>query len=329
MTTNHSNAHGAEGATRPKPKATRQAFGEALAELGAKHRNIVVCEADLSKSTKSELFGKKFPERFFQMGIAEANMIGTGAGLASSGYIPFICSFGAFLTGRYDQVRMSVAYSRSPVRMVGTHAGIGIGDDGHSQMGLEDLSLMRGLPTMMVFQPADEIETKQLMEYLVTDAEALKHPAYLRLTRQALVPVHGVDYKFRPGKFDILKKGSRVALLATGATVQECLCSYEALKAKGLEVTLVNVHSLKPFDRDGVLDLARDHKHFFTVEDHYTTGGLGSAVAEVLADSGAGVKLTRLGVQDQFGESGEPVELYEKFGFSGPQIVQAILKAVG
>lgn len=312
-----------------KPKATRQAFGEALADLGARHPKIVVCEADLSKSTKSELFFKKFPERFFQMGIAEANMIGTAAGLAASGFIPFICSFGAFLTGRYDQVRMSVAYSRAPVRLIGTHAGIGIGDDGHSQMGLEDLSLMRGLPTMMVFQPGDEIETKQLMEYLVTDSEALKHPAYLRLTRQALVPLHGDDYKFRPGKLDVLKTGSRVALLATGATVQECLCSYEALKAKGLDITLVNVHTIKPFDKEGLLALARNHKHIFTVEDHYTIGGLGSVVAETLADAGSGVKLTRLGVQDEFGESGEPAELYEKFGFSGPQIVKAIMQAVG
>lgn len=312
-----------------KPKATRQAFGEALAELGASNSKIVVCDADLSKSTKSELFAKKFPERFFQMGIAEANMISTGAGLGLSGYIPFVCSFGAFITGRYDQIRMSVAYSRAPVRLIGTHAGIGIGDDGHSQMGLEDLALMRELPTMMVFQPADEIETRALMKYLTTDAEALKRPAYIRLTRQALVAVHDSNYKFQAGKLDVLKQGSKVALLATGATVQECVCAYEALKEKGLTPTLVNVHSLKPFDAAGVAALARDHKYFVTVEDHYTVGGLGSAVAEALADAGAGAKLVRMGVQDAFGESGEPVELYEKFGFSGAQIVQKILQTVG
>lgn len=312
-----------------KPKATRQAFGEVLAELGATNSKIVVCEADLSKSTKSELFGKKFPERFFQMGIAEANMISTGAGFALSGFIPFVCSFGAFITGRYDQIRMSVAYSRAAVRLIGTHAGIGIGDDGHSQMGLEDISLMRELPTMMVFQPADEIETRQIMTYITTDAEALKHPAYLRLTRQALVPLHDASYKFQFGKLDILKRGTKVALLATGAAVQECLCSYEALKEKGLEVTLVNVPTLKPFDKEGVLALARDHKYFVTVEDHYTTGGLGSAVAEALAEGGSGSKLVRLGVQDMFGESGEPAELYEKFGFAGPNIVKTILQTVG
>lgn len=312
-----------------KPKATRQAFGEALAELGAKYPNIVVCDADLSKSTKSELFAKKHPERFFQMGIAEANMIGTAAGLASSGYVPFICSFGAFLTGRYDQVRMSVAYSRAPVRLIGTHAGIGIGDDGHSQMGLEDLALMRELPTMMVFQPGDEIETKQLIEYLASDADALKHPAYVRLTRQNLVPVHDASYRFQPGKLDVLRKGSRVAVLATGGALPEAFCAYEGLKGKGVETTLVNVHTIKPFDKDGLLALAREHKHIVTVEDHYVAGGLGSVVAETLADAGMGVKLTRLGVQDQFGESGEPAELYEKFGFSGPQIVQTVMRAIG
>lgn len=317
--------------TAAKPKATRQAFGEALAELGATYKNIVVCEADLSKSTKSEMFGKKFPERFFQMGIAEANMIGTGAGLALSGFNPFICSFGAFVTGRYDQIRMSISYAQANVRIVGTHAGIGIGDDGHSQMGLEDLSLMRELPKMLVLQPCDELETKQMIEFLAKGTGEAAAPAYIRLTRQALVAVHGADYKWQLGKLDVLQKGTKVALLATGSTVQECACAYEALKGKGLNVTLVNVPTIKPFDAKGIVDLARDHKFFFTVEDHYTTGGLGSAVAEALADAGLtnGVKLTRLGVQDRFGESGEPAELYEDFGFSGPRIVKKILEVVG
>ncbi len=313
-----------------KPKSTRQAFGEMLAEVGGKYPKVVVCEADLSKSTKSELFAKKFPERFFQIGIAEANMIGTGAGLALSGFVPFICSFGCFVTGRYDQVRMSVAYARAGVRIIGTHAGIGIGDDGHSQMGLEDLSLMRELPTMMVFQPCDELETRQLIEWLASDVEAIKQPAYVRLTRQNLAPVHGADYKFKPGKLDVLKRGSKVALLGSGSGVQECVGAYDILKAKGLEVTLVNVPTIKPFDHDGVLALARDHKFMVTVEDHYTTGGLGSAVAEALADGGtSGVKLVRLGVQDTFGESGEQPELYEKFGFSAAKVAEKILQTVG
>jgi transketolase len=316
--------------TDMKPKATRQAFGEALADIGAKYPKIVVCEADLSKSTKSELFAKKYPERFFQIGIAEANMIGTGAGLALSGFVPFICSFGCFVTGRYDQIRMSVAYARAAVRIIGTHAGIGIGDDGHSQMGLEDLSLMRELPTMMVLQPGDEIETKQMIEWLASDAEALKHPAYVRLTRQNLPAVHKADYRWKFGKLDVLSTGSRVAILGTGGALPECVQAADQLKAKGLNVTLANVHTIKPFDADVILALARDHKFIVTVEDHYTTGGLGSAVAEVLADHGtSGVRLVRLGVQDLFGESGEPAELYEQFGFSAKKIVEKVLQISG
>lgn len=313
-----------------KPKSTRQVFGEILAELGSKNLKIVVCDADLSKSTKSELFAKKFPERFFQLGIAEANMIGTGAGLGLSGFIPFICSFGCFVTGRYDQIRMSVAYAGANVRIVGTHAGLGIGDDGHSQMGLEDLSLMRGLPTMMVFQPCDEIETRQIMEFLVADREAIQRPAYLRLTRQALVSAHSSNYHWQFGKLDFLRRGHQVAILSTGAAVQECLCAVEALKEKGLDPTLVNVPTIKPMDVQGIWDIAKTHQYLFTVEDHYVTGGLGSAVSEVLAESGmlSQATLIRLGVQDAFGESGEAIELYAKFGFSGSDVVRTVLKSV-
>jgi transketolase len=314
--------------TPAKPKATRQAFGEALAEVGDKYPRVVVCDADLSKSTKSELFAKKHPDRFFQMGIAEANMIGTGGGLALSGFVPFICSFGCFLTGRYDQVRMSVAYARAGVRLVGTHSGIGIGDDGHSQMGLEDAALMREIPTMLVLQPCDELETKQMVEFLAGDPEALKHPAYMRLTRQNLAPVHGPDYRFRLGKIDVLKRGSRVALLGSGAGVQEALGARELLSKRGIDATVVNVASIKPIDAEGIASLARDHKFIFTVEDHYVNGALGSAVAEVLAENGSGSRLTRLGVQDIFGESGEPVELYEKFGFSAAKIAEKVSATV-
>src|SRR3954464_13256437 len=179
-------------------KATRQAFGESLARLGETHPEIVVLDADLSKSTKSELFAKKFPERFFEMGIAEANMIGTAAGLAFTGKLPFLCSFGCFVTGRYDTIRLSVAYAQANVRIIGTHAGVGIGDDGHSQMGLEDISLMRALPTMGVFQPMDARETELVMDYLVKD---WKGPAYLRLTRQNMPDVLSADAKgWKPTK---------------------------------------------------------------------------------------------------------------------------------
>ena len=309
-----------------KPKATRQAFGEALAECGEKFKNVVVCDADLSKSTKSEMFAKKFPERFFQMGIAEANMIGTGAGLAMSGLNPFICSFGCFLTGRYDQIRMSVSYAGAPVRLIGTHSGIGIGDDGHSQMGLEDLTLMRSLPEMVVLQPADEIETKQMITWLAETGKC-KFPAYVRLTRQNLVAVHDESYRWRLGKVDVLKNGVKVALFGTGATVQEIVKASEQLKAQGLDVTLVNISSIKPIDKDAIVELAQKHSLFVSVEDHYVNGGMGSVLSEILTDVGARVKLIRLGVQDTFGESGEPVELYQKFGFSSEKIAEAVLKS--
>ncbi len=312
-------------ATVAKPKATRQAFGEMLAEIGEKYQNIVVLDADLSKSTKSEMFAKKYPHRFFEMGIAEANMIGTGAGLAFTGFTPFICSFGCFITGRYDQIRLSVAYSHAGVRIVGTHAGVGIGDDGHSQMGLEDVTLMRALPTMAVLQPCDEIETRQMVELLGRGPSGYDGPAYLRLTRQNMAPVHGPDYKFQLGKIDILKRGREVALLGTGAGLQEALAAAERLKDRGVDATVVNVSTLKPFDTAGVAALARDHRYIFTVEDHTVIGGLGSAVAEVLAEAGSGSRLTRIGVQDLFGESGEPAELYEKFGLSAAQITEKVL----
>lgn len=308
-----------------KPKATRQAFGEMLAELGATHPKIVVLDADLAKSTKSEIFAKKFKERFFEMGIAEANLIGTGAGFALSGFVPFICSFGCFVTGRYDQIRMSVSYANANVKIIGTHAGVGIGDDGHSQMGLEDLALMRQLPGVMVLHPCDEIETRQMVQHMAdTDG-----PVYLRLTRQNLAPVHDAKYQWKPGKIDVLRSGTKgIALVGTGATVQECMQAAEMLSAKGTDVTVANVHTLKPFDTAGVVSLARKHSLLITVEDHYVTGGLGSAVAEAVAeaDTESKVNVIRLGIQDCFGESGEGFELYEKFGISAAKITETVLK---
>jgi transketolase len=202
-------------------KATRQAFGESLARLGESHPEIVVLDADLAKSTKSEIFAKKFPNRFYEMGIQEANMIGTAAGLAFTGKMPFLCSFGCFLTGRYDIIRLSVAYAQANVRMVGTHAGVGIGDDGHSQMGLEDISLMRALPTMGVFQPMDAKETELVMDYLVKE---WKGPAYLRLTRQNLPDLYPSGAKFQPGKLMEIRpapagNGLKAVCVASGAGV--------------------------------------------------------------------------------------------------------------
>jgi transketolase len=302
-------------------KATRESFGEALASLGEKYKDVVVLDADLAKATKSELFLKKYPDRFFEMGIAEANMVGTGAGLALAGKIPFICSFGVFLTGRYDIIRMSIAYSQANVKIVGTHAGIGIGEDGNSQMGLEDIALMRVLPNMTVVQPADDIEARQAVEYAIQH----KGPMYLRFSRQKLDDVNGADYKFQFGKGVTLKDGKDIAVFATGGLVGPALSAAKELEAEGLSVAVINIHTIKPLDEELVLQYARKTKKLMTMEDHSIIGGLGSAVAELLAEKHP-TRLKRIGMNDKFGESGTPEALYRKYGFDKEGIKASILK---
>ena len=292
-------------------KATRVSFGEALAELGEKYKNIVVLDADLAKSTKADLFEKKFPERFFPMGVAEANMIGVAAGLALTGFIPFICSFAVFVTGRYDTIRMSVAYNLANVKIVGTHAGIGIGEDGNSQMGLEDISLMRSLPNFVVIQPADDIETKKAVEFAVE----YKGPLYLRLTRQNVEKINPDNYKFDFGKGVILKEGKDIAIFATGALVYNALKAAEELEKENISVKVINIHTIKPIDKELIIETAKNIRKIITAEDHNIIGGLGSAVAEVLAENGIPAKLKRIGLNDIFGESGSTSDLYKKYGF--------------
>lgn len=301
-------------------KATRQAFGEALVRLGEERQDIVVLDADLAKSTKSELFGKKFPDRFFEMGIQEANMLGTAAGLALCGKVPFACSFACFITGRYDQIRISVAYSEANVRIVGTHAGIAVGDDGYSQQGLEDIALMRALPTMAVIQPADDVETEAVVRYLA-DHEG---PAYLRLTRQNVDRIHSEDYVFRFGRIETLRDGKDAVIFATGAQVAESLRAAEALAAEGISVRVVNVATLKPLDVEGVVEAARAcGGKVITAEDHSVIGGLGSAVAECLAEHFPS-RMLRIGVPDVFGESGSPADLYRKYGLDAEGIAKKV-----
>jgi transketolase len=302
-------------------KATRASFGEALVSLGSDHSEIVVLDADLSKSTKSESFSKKFPDRFFQMGIQEANMIGTAAGLAFSGKIPFLCSFGAFLSGRFDIIRVSVAYAEANVRLVGTHAGVGIGEDGCSQMALEDLACMRTLPGMAVLQPADDIETKAMMKYLIQH----KGPVYLRLTRQDLPAVNGPDYKFHLGKGVQIKSGQQAVIFATGGLVGNSLKAANDLQKEGFDIAVVNIHSIKPIDSDLISSWARKVKHIFTAEDHNIIGGLGGAVAEVMAETrGNTAILSRIGVHDTFGESGTPEALYEKHSLDSAGVARRV-----
>lgn len=297
-------------------KATRDSFGEAIVELGEQDKRLVVLDADLSKSTKSEAFGKKFPDRFFQMGIAEANMIGTAAGLALEGKIPFLCSFACFLTGRYDQIRMSVAYNRANVKLVGTHAGVAIGEDGHSQMGLEDVALLRSLPHFQIFQPVDDAEAKSCLKYMASS----KGPSYIRLTRQKMPSVSQVNQAFQPGKWPILREGKEIAVMASGQLFHSCA---EAMAQAKESWTLVNASSLKPVDRACIERLAKTHRLLVTAEDHYVTGGLGSAVAEELSTMKLGVPLLRIGV-DEFGESGSPEAVYRHFGLDATGVLKKI-----
>ncbi len=312
-----------------KAKASRLAFGEAIAEFGAQNEKIVTLDADLSKSTMTMHFAQKFPQRFFNMGIAEANMIGVAAGLSNAGKIPFAASFGCFLTGRYDQIRMSVAFSGSNVRLIGTHAGVGIGEDGHSQMALEDLALMRSLPNMTVFQPADEWETKEFIRW------SLEHqgPCYMRLTRQNLPALNRKNKKFAVGQWDLLTDlsadGGIViigsgSLLAVGITAADQLVNHQKSA-----VDVINANWIQPYD-EKLLEkvLQRKPRLIVTLEDHYRTGGLGSVVAEFLSSHSQHAPLLRIGVEG-FGQSGSPADNYKHYGFTPEAIVAKILRAIG
>ena len=302
-------------------KATRESFGEALVRVGEDER-IWALDGDLMKSTYTHLFREKHPDRFVECGIAEKNMIGVAAGLALAGKIPFAASFACFIANRVEVIRMSVGYTDANARLCGTHAGIGIGDDGASQMGLEDVAGMRALPNMAVLQPCDDRETQQAVEYLVDH----RGPAYLRLTRQKLDDVNGDSYRFEFGKAVQLREGNDVCLIGTGATVQEALKAADELDAEGISARVLNVHTIKPIDADGIKAAAADCRRIVTVEDHNVAGGLGSAVAEVIAQSN-GARVTILGVRD-YGQSGSAEELYDAYGISGRHVAEAARRAV-
>jgi transketolase len=303
-------------------KATRESFGEALAEAGSDER-IWALDGDLMKSTYTHLFREKHRDRFVECGIAEKNMIGVAAGLALAGKIPFAASFACFIANRLEVIRMSVGYNEANVRLCGTHAGIGIGDDGASQMGLEDVAAMRSLPNMAVLQPADDRETRGAVEFLVGH----DGPAYLRLTRQKLEDVNGEGYRFEFGKAVQLRDGTDVCLIGTGATVQEALKAADEISRDGISARVLNVHTIAPIDRDAILAAAADCHRIITVEDHNVAGGLGSAVAEVVAQWN-GARVTILGTRD-YGQSGSPEELYDAYGISAKHIAAAAREAVG
>ena len=301
-------------------KASRAAFGEALIELGAKDERIVTLDADLSKSTMTAGFAKKYPGRAFNVGIAESGMIGLAAGLALTGRVPFACSFACFLVGRFETIRVSVAYTDAPVKLVGTHVGVAIGEDGYTQMGLEDVACLRSLPNIPIVQPADELETRHAVAY------AIEHPGpiYLRLTRQNLEPVHDTAYRFRFGKVDVLRPGNDVSILATGGTVWNSLEAARTLAADGIHAEVLNVATIKPLDEEAILRSAGRTGHVVTVEDHSVHGGLGSAVAELLGEV-MPTPLKRIGVTT-FGESGDAKGLYARHGLDPGGIVGAVRK---
>jgi transketolase len=301
-------------------KATREAFGEALLKLGATNQRIVVINADLGKSTNTVRFAEKYPERAFNVGVAEANMIGIGTGLALEGWVPFICTFATFVAGRFETLRVSLAYNHANVKIVGTHSGIGIGEDGYSQMALEDIALMRSLPNMAVVQPADAVETERAVEYIV------RHdgPVFLRLTRQKVQDINPPDFQFHFGKGVILRPGKDVTLMGTGGVVGNTLKAAAILADKDVDAEVVNIHTIKPIDRKLLTQIALSHGRIVTVEDHGITGGLGSAVSEVIAELGRG-RVKRVAVED-FAESGDPEGLYRKYGLSEDNIAAKALE---
>ena len=287
--------------------ATRIAYGDALKELLKEDKNIVVLDADLAGSTKSGEAKKVDPSRHFDMGIAEGNMMSVAAGLAASGKIAFASSFAMFATGRaFEQIRNSIGYTHLNVKVCASHAGISVGEDGASHQCIEDISLMRGIPGMKVIVPCDYNEAKQAIKTVAYT----EGPCYVRLGRSGVETVTPDDYKFELGKGVILKEGKKVALVATGLMVQEALKASEMMKETP---TVVNIHTIKPIDVQLIQQLAQTHDTIVTCEEHSIIGGLGSAVAEVLAETGSSCKLVRVGIQDVFGESGKPAELFAKY----------------
>src|SRR5215831_12321078 len=297
--------------------ATRDAFGEAIVRMGEGHPELVVLDADPSESARAQTFAQRFPERFFQLGSTEANIIGVAAGLSLMGKIPFCCARASSVSGRFDQIKMSVCYSATNVRIVGSHAGVGIGQDGYAQMGLEDIALMRSLPTMAVLQPADDLETAGAVEYLVTH----KGPAFLRTTRQRLERVNTPDRRFEFGKGVTLVEGKDLTIVASGGTTAGAVRAAELLGKDGVSARVINIHTIKPIDVDLLAKAARETRRILTVEDHQVTGGLGGAVCEALADREP-VRIRRHGVPDVFGESGTPDALYKHFKLDADGIAE-------
>ncbi len=302
-------------------KATRQSYGEALLELGKENKNIVVLDADLSEATKTNIFAKEFPDRFFDMGIAEANMMGTAAGLATCGKIPYVSTFAIFAAGRsYDQIRNSICYPKLNVKICATHAGITVGEDGATHQMIEDISLMRTLPNLTVITTSDDIETK----WAVKEISKINGPVYLRLCRKKSKIIYDKNQKFEIGKGVQIGEGKDGTIFATGVTVEEAIKAKEELLKHGIDVRVVDIHTIKPIDKELIIKCAKETKKLISVEDHSIIGGLGSAISEVLTENYP-KKLIRLGIKDIFGTSGNADELMEYFEITSKFIVKEFI----
>ena len=303
---------------KEEKKATRQSYGETLEKLGEKYSDIVVLDADLATATKTINFAKKFPERFFDMGIAEANMMSTAAGMATIGKVPFASTFAVFAAGRsYDQIRNSICYPNLNVKICATHSGITVGEDGATHQMLEDISMMRTLPNMKVLSPADDIETKWAIE----EAYKQKGPVYVRLSRLATPIIYDENQKFEFGKMVQIGEGTDATVFATGDVVAEAVKAKEVLAGKGIDIRVIDVHTIKPIDKEMIIKCAKETKRLISIEDHSVIGGLGSAISEVLT-SKYPARLERIGIEDEFGRSGKAEELMDFYGLNADRIVK-------
>lgn len=301
--------------------ATRESFGKALEELGMENKKVLVLDADLYNSTKTEYFKEKFLDRFINLGIAEADMIGTAAGLATCNKIPYVSTFAAFATGRvYDQIRTSIAYPKLNVKICATHAGITVGEDGATHQMLEDINIMRGLPNMIVMSTSDDIQTR----WAVKEIAKIDSPIYLRLSRYKVPKIYNEKTKFEIGKGMQIGEGKDATIFATGITVNEALEAKEILKEKGLDVRVVDIYTIKPIDKELIIKCARETNKLISVEDHSIIGGLGTAISEVLTDN-CPKKLIRMGIEDTFGKSGRAEDLIRYYGIDSNAIVEEIM----
>ena len=308
-----------------KKVATREAYGKALAEIGLKNKNIIVLDADLSKSTKTADFRSVCPERFINMGIAEGNMMAVAAGMASCGKIPFASTFAIFAAGRaYEQIRNSICYPRLNVKICATHAGLTVGEDGASHQSIADISLMRSIPNMTVICPSDAIET----EATIMAIAEYNGPCYVRLGRAGVNIINdNPEYKFQIGKGVELKSGIDATIIATGIMVDAAIEAYEILKSEGINVRVVNIHTIKPIDSEIIIKAAKETGAIVTAEEHSIIGGLGSATSEVTSENYP-VPLIRVGIKDLFGQSGKADELLKAYGLTADDIVSAVRKGI-